>query len=134
MKVHSQIDTKMGLDGEIHITNCEPQQLRVVTERLINMIYEMVNRLDYQFPSYHTMTELDKILMVNYWQTYDGLPNEVWLEWFIKHATEPELIRRARQWLVSHNYIKINDDVKDRAEQAGHNFRQAVKGKCTINL
>ena len=127
MKVHSQINTKMGLDGEIRITNCEPAQLRVVTERLMNMIYEMVNRLDYQFPSYHTMTELDKILMVNYWQTYDGLPNEVWLEWFVKHATEPELIRRSRQWLSSHHYIHINDDVKDRAEEAGNKFRQSVK-------
>jgi len=124
------------MTGEIRI-DCEPAQLQVVAERLINLCYELEHRLDYQFPSYHTMTELDKILMVEYWTKYDGFLNEVmkpqntvtgnFSEWFIKHATEPELIRRARQLLVARHWISVNQDVKDHAEEAGNKFRQSVK-------
>ena len=133
MKVHSQIDTKRDMTGEIRI-DCEPQQLQVVAERLINLCYELEHRLDYQFPGYHTMTELDKILMLEYWKTYDGLQDyarlpESFNEWFVKHATEPELIRRARQILVARHWIHVNEDAKDRADNAGNKFRQAVKNR-----
>jgi hypothetical protein len=79
------------------------------------------------------MTELDKILMVEYWKKYDGfcvvMTTNEFSEWFVHKATEPELIRRARQILVARHWIHVNEDVKERAEQAGNKFRQAVKNR-----
>lgn len=127
--------TKADMTGEVRMTDCEPKQLQVVAERLINMIIEMTTRLDYQFPNYNTMTELDKILIVEYWKKYDDLDvgiaiagNEVYtfnMKWFFK-ATEPELIRRARQILLARHWIFVKDEVKERADNAGNNFK-AVK-------
>ena len=121
------------MTGEIRI-DCDPPQLRTVTERLINLIAELLTRLDYQFPQYHTMTELDKILMVEYWRKYDGMftlsessPVFNFDDWFVKKATEPELVRRARQLLLSRHWIFVNEDVKEHAEQAGNKFRQNIK-------
>lgn len=132
MKLHSQINSKRDMTGKIRMTDCEPKHLQVVTEKLVNLIDDLLNKLDYQFPQYRTMTELDKILMVEYWKAYDGfctINTNEFTEWFIKQATEPELIRRARQILIARHWIFVDPDVKERAEEAGHKFRQSVKSR-----
>lgn len=141
MKLHKDILSKADMNGEIRMTDCEPANLRVVVERLINMLYENEQKMDYVFPQYNTMTELDKIMMLQYWLKYDDLAVAYSLPmgenvlsindfqiWFIKHATEPELIRRARQLLLARHWIKVNEDVKERADNASNNFKK-VKHK-----
>lgn len=131
MRVNPEVYTKrLDMNNEVRIPNCEPAQLKTVAERLM----QMVMGLDYDTGDYHTMTELDKKLMVDYWKTYDNLLDCLskitygFDEWFVMCATEPELIRRARQWLVAHRYLILKSDVVEHAQEAGVKFR-AVKGK-----
>jgi hypothetical protein len=139
MRVNPEVETKWrDAFGEIHIpeTSHCPSQIKTICENLLTIC----TRLGYACPSYNTMTQLDKVLMVEYWHEYDGLlirdffyPDDEealqhFKEWFIK-ATEPELIRRSRQYLVEHHAIRVNQDVAERAYQAGQNFSRAVKLK-----
>jgi hypothetical protein len=77
------------------------------------------------------------ILMADYWAEFDGLsqvcPHNfidviTFAEWFVKKATPPELIRRARQWLTEHNYFIVKEPVAQNAQKAGQKFRQSVRG------
>jgi hypothetical protein len=115
------------LDG-IRIPNC-PSQFRIIAENIMNM----TTKPGYTSGNYNTMTELDKILMVNYWGIYDGLEEIIgrdglsFYNWFIHKATAPELLRRAREWLVSHNYLIVKPDVQQRALDAAVKFSRAIK-------
>ena len=132
MRVNSRVFTERTdmLDG-IRIPNC-PNQFKTIAENIMNMAV----KLGYSPPSnYHTMTELDKILMTDYWKEYDGLFKDMRMysviddfnDWFVHKATAPELIRRARQWLAEHNYIILDADVAERAYEAETKFRRAIK-------
>lgn len=129
MRVNSRVFTERTdmLDG-IQIPNC-PSQFKVIAERLVMM----ATKPGYSVGDYNTMTELDKRLMVDYWREYDGLNDIVAIsgfhDWFVYKATETELLRRARQFLVERNYFLIREDVREHAEQAGEKFRHAVRGK-----
>lgn len=128
MRVNSRVySEKQDMTGFIQIPNC-PEQFRKEAENLINMV-----SFDYPIGKYNTMTELDKNLIFDYWQKYDGLVFEQDIEqqrrWFVEKATSPELIRRARQFLVERNYLLIDEDVLQRASQAGKKFSQSVKVK-----
>jgi hypothetical protein len=130
MKVHKLIDNKRDLEGIIH-TNIFPNKLGIVADRLINMIADC----GYSVGEYHTMNKLDKTLMIDYWHKYDGLPAEfpnkqyAFDDWFMNKATHPEWIRRARQKLAELQFIYIDRDVEDNAQEAGRNVRSTVKGK-----
>ena len=89
----------------------------------------MVTKLDYSVGDYNTMSVLDKLLMVDYWTEYDNLTAGCDFQtWFVNFATTPELIRRARQWLSTHNYLILKQDVVERAMQADGNFARSIKG------
>lgn len=129
MRVNTRVFTERQdmFDG-IVVTNC-PSQFKGIAENIMNMVANP----GYSVGTYHTMTELDKMLMVDYWGEYDGLRDfdDTFLlsfkEWFVKKATPPELIRRARQWLSEHNYLILNQEVLSRASEAGDKFSRAFK-------
>ncbi len=130
MRVNTRVfDERSDMFSDIKIPNCEPKELRVVAERIMNM----VTALSYEKPTYHKVTELDKAITINYWKEYDKLPDSPMYhelrDWYIKEATNPDIISRAIRWLVSHNYIFLDKDVAERAAEASDNWRQAVKGK-----
>ena len=131
MRVNEEVNTKWrDMTGEIHIpeTSHCPNQIKKICENILTMCL----RLGGTCPTnYNTMTELDKTLMVEYWKEYDGLTLDLEMEpaivWFIKHATEPDAIRRARQYLVEHHAIYVKPEVKERADHASDNMRHSVK-------
>ena len=129
MRVNSKVLTqKTDLMGNINITNC-PTQFRYVAENLMTML----TKLDYSVGDYNSVTKLDKLLTIDYWQEYDqfieGLDFNNFKLWFVGRATEADLISRARRWLVEHNYIFLKESVAKRAHQAGDKFSKAVSSK-----
>lgn len=132
MRVNPRVlQERQDLLGEIKIpasSNC-PSQFKTIAENILTMC----TKLDYSCPDYNTMSELDKILMVQYWTEYDGLEQIIgrdglsFTNWFVGSATSPELIRRSRQWLVERNYILCKSDVVERAIGAGDKFRMSVR-------
>jgi len=113
--------------GLIQIPNC-PSQFKVIAENIVNM----ATKPGYSIGNYNTMTELDKMLMWDYWKEYDQLKFDTveaisgFDKWFINKATTPDLITRARRWLAEHNYIIIKADVYERAYEASNKFSQAI--------
>lgn len=132
MRVNSRVFTeKTDLLGEIQIPNC-PSQFKSVAEKLMMM----ATKPGYSVSDYNNVTQLDKILMVDYWQEYDNLqewitpppkePIKYFSDCFVKLATPPDLIARATRWLVEHNYLFLKPEVQERAIQASNKWRQAV--------
>lgn len=137
MRINTEVfkpeNNRIDAFGEVKIPNCEPKQLCTVTEKLMQMIIDRDKELDATPYQYNSVTELDKRLMIDYWCKYDNMSIYInslrdYEEWFISRATNPELLRRARQWLVSHRYIFLNPDVAESAQEAGNKFRKAVRG------
>ncbi len=122
------------LDG-VRIPNCphsniSRHSLRTVCENIVNMFCKP----GYACSGYHTMTEADNMIALDYWKVYDGLSNtgdrNTYLfdaEWFIRKATPWEAIRRSREWLVQHNYLIPDSSVSEHAIQAGEKFARSVK-------
>jgi len=138
MRVNSRVfDEKQDMFQAIRVPNC-PSEFRAVAENIL----AMATKPGYALSSYNTMTELDKNLMWYYWREYDGLFTDKYeimypsreqafqagKDWFIKKATAPELIRRARQWLTEHRYLIVTETVAQNAQKAGQKFRQSVRG------
>jgi hypothetical protein len=125
VRVNTKVfDERQDLFADLYVKNC-PSQFEAVANKILNMVAAP----GYSAGDYHTMSQLDKKLMVDYWNLYDGLDMTVlFRDWFVDHATSPELIRRSREWLVSHNYILIKSEVQENAIKAGDNFRRAVRG------
>jgi len=105
MRVNQRVFTeRMDMLDGIRIPNC-PSQFKVIAERIM----DMATKPGYSIGDYHTMTELDKMLMIGYWREYDGLVTYVldthfdW--WFIHKAA----------------------DVAERAYEAGSKFSKAIK-------
>lgn len=130
MRVNSRVfSERLDMMGIIQIPNC-PTQFRSIAENIVNM----ATRPGYSVGDYNTMTELDKILMWDYWREFDGMKPVLncdtiagMKEWFIHKATAPELIRRARQWLVERNFLLVKPDVSERAYEASSKFGRAIK-------
>lgn len=127
MRVNTRVFTeRTDMMGEFQIPNC-PSQFKVVAERLLNLI----TKPGYAVGDYQTTSQLDKMLMVDYWREYDGLNlaqlESGWREWFVTSATNPELLRRSRQWLQEHNYIILKSDVAEHAQEAGDKFRMSMR-------
>jgi hypothetical protein len=133
MRINPEVETKWrDMTGEIHIpeTSHCPNQIKKICENILTMY----TGLDGVCPtSYNTMSELDKMIMVNYWGIYNRLETVIgrdglsFYNWFVYEATEPELIRRARQYLVEHHAIYVKPEVKERADHANDNMRHSVK-------
>ena len=128
MRVNSRVfSERTDMFSGIKIPNC-PSQFKVIAENLM----DMVTKPGYDTPHEHSMTELDKILMRDYWIEYDGfglypLNESAFSNWFIHKATAPELVRRSRQWLAEHHYIIPEPSVSERAFEAGEKFSKAIK-------
>ncbi len=129
MRVNSRVFTERVdmLDG-IRIPNC-PSQFKVIAENIMNM----ASKPGYSVGDYNTMTELDKMLMLDYWREYDGLVlptsdlNGGFKNWFVHKATSTELLRRARQFLTERNYLILKESVAQHAQEAGEKFSRAIK-------
>jgi hypothetical protein len=125
VRVNNKVfDERQDLFSDLYVKGC-PSQFEKEANRILNM----VAKPGYSIGDYHTMSQLDKKLMVDYWQEYDGLTTGLldFPHWFETYASTPELIRRARQWLVEHNYLIIKSDVRDRADEAGDKFRVSMR-------
>jgi hypothetical protein len=134
MRINPQVkQQRIDMNGEVRIPNCEPQQLKVVAERLMKMLIDREEELDATPYRYNTVTELDKQITVDYWIKYDGLHDLIvvggFRDWFVKSATEMDIVTRARRWLIAHRYFFLKEGVVDRAQQAGDNFSKAIKNK-----
>ena len=112
-------------DGEekYRLEMIKTASLRKTAENILSIIESTY------FESYNTMSNLDKQLIYAYWIKIDGEPNEVrtdeYRDWFFDKCTVPEDIRRARQWLVEHNFIIVKSDVAKHAQEAGNNRRRS---------
>lgn len=127
MRVNSRVfSERTDMLDTIRIPNC-PSQFRSVAENIM----AMVTKPGYSVGNYNTMTELDKILMADYWKEYDylqeGLDVDKFKQWFVLKATSSENIRRSREFLVSHNYLIVRDDVQSYATRASINYRQSLR-------
>ncbi len=126
MRVNPRVLTeKSDLLGDIQIPNC-PSQFKSVAERLMMM----ATRPGYSVPDYHSVSQLDKILTLHFWQEYDGLDKSIsqkdFENWFLSSATSPDMITRARRWLIERNYIFLKPEVQENAMEASHKFRQSI--------
>lgn len=105
--------------SEVRLSNCPP----IIAIQAENIL-ELLKRTEY--PSYNKMTQFDKWLMVQYWRQFDGLQKDLsngeFEAWFVNRATAPEFIRRARQWLIEHNYLIPSQGVGKRAKDAGRKW------------
>ena len=132
MRINSEVETKWrDMTGEIHIpeTSHCPNQIKKICENILTMY----TGLDGVCPtSYNTMSELDKMIMLDYWERYDNMNLYInslgdFEQWFIKRATESENLRRSRQFLVEHRAVFPKPEVKERADHANDNMRHSVK-------
>ena len=130
MDFHSEVDKRRDAFGHIRIPKCSPRDLRIVAEKLMDMMAE----LDYNEGDYNTMTELDKKLTVDYWIKYNQLNdvlvgNRAFKNWYLK-ATEASVIERAIRWLVyTGHYIFPKESVVKNARLAAEHYSKAVKSK-----
>lgn len=108
-----------------------PAPLKVTAEHLVRMLN--VGKLPHYPDDYTKVGELDRVLTVEYWTAWDGLAQVADLgdfrDWFIKMATNPDLISRARRWLVENRYIILPTAIAERTLDAEENWRgQIAKG------
>jgi hypothetical protein len=92
----------------------------VVLLRLIRLIdaYGEITGYDHFY-------QLDMLLMLAYWYTYDGMKDSVFgsrekfQEWFLQQGTYPDYIRRARERLVQppNSIVMVPDHVRRDAAQ-----------------
>jgi len=110
---------KFNMLGEVVVEE-SPPAIKIIVERLLNTLN--VTKVG----NYNKMTELDKLLTLLYWETYDGLNICLNLDkfdkWYKEKATNPDLISRARRWLIENRYIIAKSSVTERAQQAGDNW------------
>ena len=89
--------------------------------------------------TYDSMGEFDKILIAEYWRHFDGLAQKletrstvnisqfiIFRDWFVKGATNPEHIRRARQWLVENGILIPNSVVQEKAQVRAGEVRAGI--------
>lgn len=127
MKINFKLVNLDMLD-EINISQC-PSLFKAQAEGIVKLVAEL------EPFNYSKISQFDKHLIYEYWRRYDGLDRAfveglgAFGEWFVKSATNPELIRRARQWLVEHNYLVPTQSIEARAQEAGENWRKTIKVK-----
>jgi beta-glucanase (GH16 family) len=121
------LQEKVDMTGEVRILNC-PKEFRKEAEKIMMMVTE----LDYALPYEQSVTELDKYLQADCWKKYDGFKDNMdfidFKIWYTqKVTTNPEMIRRAREWLRQHNYIYYTPEAEERAIRAASNMRASIK-------
>lgn len=111
-----RVDLKMirrDMFGDIELEDCPPEFRR----EAINILRVIS---DNPFWGYTRMNELDKKLTLLYWQHIDGLDISDFRNWYVKLATVPDAISRARRWLIDplHGYLIVKPEVLQRAKDA----------------
>jgi len=84
---------------------------------------------------YTSASQLDKFLMTQWWLRRDGMQQAIeqsdaakFCEWFIKHATYPDIIKSARLWLQRNELVAIPEDIK-RDGKRKHDLLQRSFGR-----
>lgn len=119
---------KEDMFKDIILPDC-PKAVRKYAERLLRLLVF----IDGAILDYKTVSELDKWIMLYYWEHYDELKKSGGLgvdmaAWFIEEATPPEFICRARRWLQENDYIFIKPGVADDAKDEGEHWRKSMGG------
>jgi len=121
-----KLDLSRDLFNELVLKEC-PAVFKTAAENIIRMLNVGVMYADYK-----TVSDLDRLLTVDYWREFDALPKkldiEEFREWYLK-ATTPDLISRARRWLVENRYLILPTAISERAQEAAGHFGRSVKGK-----
>jgi hypothetical protein len=131
MRVNPRVytETNKDLDGRITIPTITAQPLRKICENIMNMI----TRPGYSAPTYHKVSELDKLITLDYWREYDGLNSilfhsgKYFDDWYRNEATEPSWIGRAIETLRQRNYIILDEAVEANARKAHDNMAKAMR-------
>ena len=100
--------------------------------------YRLVVVVDQYMPDgitgYDKFYQLDKLLCLAYWMRWDGL-NKATLtnwhdfeQWFLKKATPPEYITRARRWLRENHLAEFPKHVVDAANRSEKSIASQFSG------
>ena len=121
-----------NLLGEITLPFC-PSLFKIQAENILVLLGKI--------PSfdYHSMGQFDKRLIAEYWRYFDGFDRilsqtgkvntwGIFLDWLDKYAANPEYIRRARQWLVEHEYLIPTVTSQDKAQSHARIAREEIRG------
>jgi hypothetical protein len=120
-----KLELSKDIFGDLVLQDCPPF-FKTVAENIIRSLN--VGKL-IGTDEYNTISELDRLLTIDYWRDFDGLPGkfdiEYFREWYMK-ATNPDLISRARRWLVENRYIILPTAIAERAQNAEESWRGSV--------
>ena len=101
------------LHGNPKLPELRGGTLRTAVLNVIKILEDNPNK---GVTGYHSMTQLQATIMVEYWKRYDGMPEymtqEQFTVWFILKATFPDIIRRACQWLHAQRLVEIDPAVE----------------------
>jgi hypothetical protein len=92
--------------------------------RLVCTVDDYMRENDAGITGYDHMYQLDKLLCLAYWMKYDGLTKQTLVnwhdfeQWFLKKATPPEYITRARRWLRENHLAEFPKHVVDAANRS----------------
>lgn len=77
-------------------------------------------------PDYNKISGFDKWLTVAYWKQFDAMPEDraLWDDWLIYKATSPDIIIRARQYLVEKNYLIPKASMEKWAQTAAKGWKR----------
>ena len=75
----------------------------------------------------------DKLLMLHYWELVDHIkiPREFWRD-FMKKATTPETITRARRRIQQEGNYQPREEVKRIRQARSKKFREIFSGQKTL--
>ena len=128
MRINPDKTIKTDMFGEPVFEGCPfPQEAKKILGLIPN-----IDPFNYQ-----SMGQYDKRLQLEYWRFYDGFDRvltqtgkvNTWgilIEWYMG-ATNPENIRRARQWLVEHEYLIPELSTGEKSQSRGEDIRATVK-------
>jgi len=75
----------------------------------------------------------DKLLMLHYWELVDRIkiPREFWKA-FLRRATTPETITRARRLIQASGDYQPREEVKKYRQSRSKKFREVLSGQKTL--
>ena len=128
MKKSDRLRIQRGLDGKLVpgaylIARLSGNELKMAG-RILDMIP------DEGFYQYDTIGELEKRIILRYWQHYEDMPTDGFESWFLHKATPPERISRAFKELYSSKhhapYLIIKPEVLARAKKSRENYERRL--------
>jgi len=129
--MHEKIDSELrDMFGEIKIAKekLEIKELRNIAERILTMVVKPHCRC----MNYNTMTEFDKWLTATYWWEYDNFASvksgdrEEFMKWYVNRATIPDMIARARRWILQEGFIRLKDSVMVQSMNSQDRYQRGL--------